>query len=402
MRGSVGSVRDLEEPVTVTAVRLDVIHRCVGVAEQSVGGRAVVGDPNADTDRERVVETAGLNGLGDETRNASADRLGQCQRLEVFGDVEDDRELIATDARDGVVGARRKNQALRSKVQNVVADGVAVVVVDPLEAIKIADQDGDVPASCCAAQGVLKSVMQQPAVRQPGQLVVQRSTLEAFLNCHDVGDVARHHEDRRHVVRLVAGEWSQSSRQPPDFAVVVPHAMTKRHHLAVRQIICLPVRTFEVEHVLVGHQFVEVVAAEHLHDFGGEADERFARTIRPAQLLRRDVVQVNRVGCRSDDRLLVAQRPAQLGVRFVRLDLGLDEFGDVRNSAGHLRDDAVGIAVDDTVRIEPTHRAIVRANHRVANRSSGRRFQSVAASPRPTDARLSGCTQLIQHFVRCP
>ncbi len=68
-----------------------------------------------------MVETARLNGFRDETRNAAAYRLSQFQRLEVFGDFEDDRELIATDARDGVVGARRENQRCAER-SDIVAD----------------------------------------------------------------------------------------------------------------------------------------------------------------------------------------------------------------------------------------------------------------------------------------
>ncbi len=105
---------------------------------------------------------------------------------------------------------------------------------------------------------------------------------------------------------------------------------------------CLHEPSFEVEHVLVGHEFVEVVAAEHLDDFWRESDERSARRS-PDSLLGRHVVQVNSVRCRGDHRLLVAQRSAQLGVSVVGLDFGLDEFGDIGDSAGHLCDHAVGV-----------------------------------------------------------
>ncbi len=57
-----------------------------------------------------------------------------------FGDGNEHRELIASEARERVLGPHRAAQTIRDVAQHAVADRVAVCVVDELEAIEVDKQ----------------------------------------------------------------------------------------------------------------------------------------------------------------------------------------------------------------------------------------------------------------------
>ena len=67
--------------------------------------------------------------VGDGERHAEAGRVGQ-----------QDRELVATEARDDVAGAQRIAHAVGDGDQQLVAGGVAQAVVDQLEVVEIEEQ----------------------------------------------------------------------------------------------------------------------------------------------------------------------------------------------------------------------------------------------------------------------
>jgi len=106
--------------------------------------------------------------------------------------VEEDRELVAAEAGDGVVRAQLVGQAGADRRQQQVAGLVPVRVVDLLEAVEVEEQDGERARARAqaagAAQGMGDAVGEQRAVRQPGQRVVQRLVDELAARAGQVVD----------------------------------------------------------------------------------------------------------------------------------------------------------------------------------------------------------------------
>jgi hypothetical protein len=144
--------------------------------------------------------------------------VGDLQGLVVAGDpLTQDRELVAAQPCDRVVGTERARDALRGLEQHLVAGAVSQRVVDPLEAVEVDEQDGAarlLPAP--ARQRVLQAIEEQRPVRQTGQRVVQRHVREPVL-----GVLALGHVDR-------------DAQRADDLAAVVEHRAQVRfeHHPA--------------------------------------------------------------------------------------------------------------------------------------------------------------------------
>ena len=111
---------------------------------------------------------------------ACCSRPGQhAGRLDRRVAVNQDRELVTAEARDRVRAAHGWRIASATVRQQLVAGLVAVRVVDRLEVVEVHEQDGDLLGS--AAEGVIQPVVEERAVRQPGERVVQRAVLELLL-----------------------------------------------------------------------------------------------------------------------------------------------------------------------------------------------------------------------------
>ncbi len=98
--------------------------------------------------------------------------------------VEQERELVAAQARHRVVGPQRRFQPTGDGHQQLVAGRVAEAVVDDLEAVEVEEQhrraDGGVVA-LRAPDRLVEAVDEQDAVRQAGEVVVQRVVLQPAL-----------------------------------------------------------------------------------------------------------------------------------------------------------------------------------------------------------------------------
>jgi len=122
------------DPSTTGA--LDLVERGIGSLDERVRGRPILGerDPDGDADVgtgsfdvERISER-GEQPVGDMTGSGSVGHVSQQHR-----------ELIAADPRELVTRAQAGAQAGRDLHENDVADVVAVVVVDRLEVVEIAE-----------------------------------------------------------------------------------------------------------------------------------------------------------------------------------------------------------------------------------------------------------------------
>ena len=82
-------------------------------------------------------------------------------------------ELVAAETREHVVAARRAAEALDHRLQHLVADRVAVAIVDALEAVEVEQEDG---VRAARRGGELRRhverLEQHAAVRQAGQRIL--------------------------------------------------------------------------------------------------------------------------------------------------------------------------------------------------------------------------------------
>ena len=148
-----------------------MVHRRVGVSHQRLGRVAVARierDPDAHI-RVKLV-TVDRERLGEIGEDARGDALG----LRGVGDVGNaDDELVAAQARDGVLFAPRRGEARRYGGQQHVADGVAERIVDVLEAVEIEEEDRELaPAAMRAGDRLSDAIGEQRTVRQAGERIV--------------------------------------------------------------------------------------------------------------------------------------------------------------------------------------------------------------------------------------
>jgi hypothetical protein len=105
--------------------------------------------------------------------------VGDVHRLDVGAD---HHELVAAEAGDGVGAPARFGQTVGQLPQGQVADGVAVQVVDGLEAVEVDEEDGQgAVVAATDGQGLVDPVVEQGPVGEAGEGVVEGLVLaEAF------------------------------------------------------------------------------------------------------------------------------------------------------------------------------------------------------------------------------
>jgi hypothetical protein len=160
----------------VLAGALGFVQRVVGDADQVDDVLGVVRiQADADAGRQLQGEVVDEEGLGQRLDQLGGRPLGVAQAVHV---AQQHDEFVAAQARHGVFLARIRQQALRHHLEDLVAVGVAVGVVDRLEAVQVEVHDrGLVVVAVGVLQGVFDAVFEQAAVRQAGEGVVQRQFL---------------------------------------------------------------------------------------------------------------------------------------------------------------------------------------------------------------------------------
>ena len=141
----------------------------------------VGGDADARADADRLV--AGRHALGERGEDPLGDHDDVLRAVEA---VEQDRELVAAEARDGVGRAHALAQALGDRDEQLVADRVAERVVDGLEVVDVDEQHGD--GRIGLRERLVDAVDEQRAVGQPGQRVVVGLVLELALELAQLPD----------------------------------------------------------------------------------------------------------------------------------------------------------------------------------------------------------------------
>ena len=153
------------------------VHLRVSAREQRLWiCRRIALDDNADAGPHREHLTADGHRSRDGSAEASSERSGDPLVREVLAEHD---EFVAGVARDRVTFADLPLQTLRDADQQLVANAVAVFVVDLLEAVEV-DEDhphcGVLAAAARERDG--EAVKQQLAIGQLRQRVVQRAMLE--------------------------------------------------------------------------------------------------------------------------------------------------------------------------------------------------------------------------------
>ena len=156
------------------------VHRDVGLLQQRVGRRPVLGetgDAEAGAHAQRPI-------LDDaRPRDLVQDLLRRQQRAVDVGQRKDNRELVAAEPRNRVRVAQRGAQTRRHALQHAVAGMMAQRVVDLLEAVQVQEQQRQRRAFTVRdACRLIEAVVQERAVRQVGQRVVIRQMREVLFD----------------------------------------------------------------------------------------------------------------------------------------------------------------------------------------------------------------------------
>jgi len=213
-------VLGVEDLVAVAAFFLGLVHRLVGVAQQGVRVLLVLRvERDADAGRDLDADVAQLHRLGDGVQYplqavAAGLQVGQAGQQQ--------HELVAAEARQGVAALQRVLQPLGDLYQQPVADLVAVAVVDRLEAVQIHEADRQpVAAALRLGDGLPHALGQQHAVGEVGERVVVRHLRQAvFLRLHH-RDVGEHRDVVAHIAGLVV-DYRHRQQQRRHLAVLAP------------------------------------------------------------------------------------------------------------------------------------------------------------------------------------
>ena len=122
-------------------------------------------------------------------------------RAGLVGAGQQDRELVAAQARNGIRRAQIRAQTRADLTQQVVADVVTEGVVDRLEVGEVHDQHRDGFAGAWLAQELLLQAFdEERAVRQAGQQIVEQLVLALLAQLEQLAYRARH-DERGHQVQ---------------------------------------------------------------------------------------------------------------------------------------------------------------------------------------------------------
>jgi hypothetical protein len=103
--------------------------------------------------------------------------------------VDEDAELVPAEARERVRGAQAARDASHRLPEERVARGVAEAVVHALEVVQVEHEHHRAPTTRRLGERVGDPVLEEQAIRQPGQCVVERLVRERGLQSLALGHV---------------------------------------------------------------------------------------------------------------------------------------------------------------------------------------------------------------------
>ena len=266
----------------VPAALLRAVEGDVGVAQERVGVGAVLGveaDPDARRHREAVR-------VDDERRRDLVEDLAGERRHVLLLEVrEEEDELVAPDARDGVAGPHAPAEARRDLPQDLVADPVPHRVVHELEAVEVEEEHGEPRAGPPGLrERELHVVLEALAVRKAGQRVVVRKVLDLLLGALAVRDVDAGPLDHERAAGLL--DDRAALERPDERPVEAPAAGLLVHEAALFEEPFDPERAVGLRRVEVAGGRVERVLGRRRMPYMRANDSLHSR-IRPSTVDRK-------------------------------------------------------------------------------------------------------------------
>lgn len=179
------------------------IHRLICGVDEFVDALPLIRiNADADAGSNRNFTAIGLQHDGKQGHHLFGDAHGI---VDACGTFDQDDELIAAEAGDGVLVAQDAAQAAGNITQDGVAGPVAELVVDRFEVVEVDEQDGETAVLALAAfEAVLGAGIEQQAVRQPGQRVVVGQIQQLGRRLPGRGDVAQDADHAQYLAGVVA------------------------------------------------------------------------------------------------------------------------------------------------------------------------------------------------------
>ena len=175
----------IEEPPGAAALALGAVEREIGVAHQRLEVGAVIGS-DRESDRAADLDFVAVDaeGTGEQVQHA----LGERRQHGGVGDPRHhDGEFVAGEPGEEVAAAKRRLEPLAAGLQEPVADRVTERVVDRLEAIEVEHEERRlVPLLFDPGKRFRHEFLEPLAVRQSGQLVVQREVADGGVLCGEL------------------------------------------------------------------------------------------------------------------------------------------------------------------------------------------------------------------------
>lgn len=225
--------RLLEEAHGAAPVALGAIEGKIRVPDEIVG-RDAVGGAHGDADRGADDDLVTVDVVG--FAQQRDDAVGEDGGIGRAGDGDlDDGELVAPHAGNRVGLAHEGAQPRGHHAEQTVAGGVAEHVVDALEVVEIEHVQGHHFAAPDTGERLLQALVEEHAVGQPGERVMQRHVHDPGLRLALLGDVA---------VRRHDSAAGHHLRGDGDGAPVAEHAHEVRRALAA------PAAGEEAQHVV--------------------------------------------------------------------------------------------------------------------------------------------------------
>ena len=162
------------DPVLAEPLRL--VQRRVGRLHQGAQIGAVLGRA-CNTEAQRQPPATEIERL-QRALQAPADGAG----VRPAGGRQEQRELLAADAEDGVAGAHATAQHVRNRTQRVIACDVAVPVVELLEVVEIGEDEGELDLGSRLDQRE-RRLVEAAMVPEPGQGVRHCGALRSARAC---------------------------------------------------------------------------------------------------------------------------------------------------------------------------------------------------------------------------
>ena len=179
----------VEHRAAIAPFRLGPVHRGVCVAQQFFAETiARLPERDADARRRKQLAAAEPQRLADRHQDVRGQRFAL---LHMRKRIDQDRELVAAEARDYPAIPEHVADATTDLDQHLVASGVTDAVVDQLESVEIEEQDRERRAFAFArgADRAIQAFEQLRAIRQSGQGIVSRLVGQPLLGAHAFADL---------------------------------------------------------------------------------------------------------------------------------------------------------------------------------------------------------------------